>query len=191
MSDLTPEVLDELERLEREAMPGRWDFRSTLNNWPAGSEQPETLIEWIENDIAGIDTAGGKLMATLRNHARDLIEAARERDRLDRLLKAEIEDNCEYDTEIRAMCGHVDDQYREPLPDVVQKVVEERDRLRASIDEAITYLHQMPMGIDPEGVDPDNLTPVDAASHVGSLAARVLIEALDKRKDGGQCSDQS
>ena len=95
MSDLTTEVLDELERLEREAMPGRWDFRSTLNNWPAGSEQPETLIEWIENDIAGIDTAGGELMATLRNHARDLIEAARERDRLrEALAEARMARRC-------------------------------------------------------------------------------------------------
>ncbi len=111
-SDLAPEWVDELERLERECR----------ESWDA-----------VSNDRYRLRC---DLSVELLTHARALIEAARE-----------------------------------------------RDRLRAAIDEAITYLHQMPFGIDPEGVDPDNLTPVDAASHVGSLAARVLIEALE-RKDG-------
>lgn len=108
-SDLTPEVLDELERLERECR----------ESWGAVRKDRYLLR--------------GELSGEMLTHAQALIEASRERDRLEQLLKTEIEDNCEYDTEIRAMCGHVDDQYREPLPDVVHKVVDERDRLREEV----------------------------------------------------------
>ena len=161
MPELTPEILNELERLENSATPGPWQsngyydrsramLRPSHAIWTKDPPDDASPEEWanqkaIARPFDGLPshqcdeaTAGINmdLLATLRNHARALIDAARE-----------------------------------------------RDRLRAAIDEAITYLHQLPMGIDPDGVDPDNLTPTDAASHVGSLAARVLIEALE-RKDG-------
>lgn len=53
---------------------------------------------------------------------------------LDRLRQAVI-DSCADDSAIRGMCGAVQtDDYAPPLTDVVRKVVEERDRLRADRD---------------------------------------------------------
>ena len=158
MSDMTPEWLDELERLET----------AYRESWDAVRKDRHRLRD--------------DLSCELRTHARDLIEAARDRDRLEQLLKTEIEDNCEYDTEIRAMCGHVDDQYREPLPDVVQKVVDERDRLR----EVLSFYADRSNWTTPDQVNLDELfnTAMSADSH-GERARQAL-----ERKDGDQCSTQ-
>jgi hypothetical protein len=85
MSDLTPEVLDELERLEREATadPWIWERERPLATVYAGRSEHEhgyNLFGRLQPDYNGDNNLD--LVCNLRNHARALIEAARERDRL-------------------------------------------------------------------------------------------------------------
>ena len=51
---------------------------------------------------------------------------------------------------------------------------------RALVEEALDYLHQLPSGISPWDVVPGDLLLDDDEFHIGSLAARCLIEALNE-----------
>lgn len=46
------------------------------------------------------------------------------------------------------------------------------------LHEALNCLHDLPPGIDPEGVNEMDTSPEDMTFHVGSIAARRIVEAL-------------
>lgn len=46
------------------------------------------------------------------------------------------------------------------------------------LHDAMFYLEQIPVGIDPEGVDETDMSPADMTHHVASIAARRVLEAV-------------
>ena len=83
MTDLTPEKLDELAKLEKEATPGPWNDRG---------ENGVTQTKHLTRDVWTIPRTveDMSLIVALRNNASELIQAARERDELESRLEESL-----------------------------------------------------------------------------------------------------
>jgi hypothetical protein len=88
VSDLTPETLDELERLDREATPGPWGYKAgILKHYAFSLDEGEdfgvSLQELHWRDGRAVPAASNaQLLPAMRNALPALIAAARERDRI-------------------------------------------------------------------------------------------------------------
>lgn len=93
---ISPADLDRLEKLEAEATPGPWSFISHIIGGDIRAKQGP--IDVCPATAHG--TSDGELIAALRNHAPALIAAAREGERMRKLLSF---DGCEPDEVLSTM----------------------------------------------------------------------------------------
>ena len=90
MSDLTPEALDELERLHREATPGPWTATKPPGGYSGGGWPSGLIVAAVSRGMGiyadppsgSYPAADRRLIPAARNALPALIAAARERDRI-------------------------------------------------------------------------------------------------------------
>lgn len=190
---MTPEVLDELERLAKAALDPPW--HSGHNDAP----EPEYIVCESRNSsaVAFVRYAkDARLIAALRNNADALIREAREAARLRDRLHTTLADEAETDTAIRTAAKRVlpesfvdGDGYCTPLEDIAETLVSEAARLREERKRFLGVLARLKCATSIPSLPGVNLGDMRSSmtrTYVRAIAeAEALIEEMEEESKGG------